>query len=136
MKFKVLSIEHVAIAVEDLKGLSDLFGEILGISNTSKEEIEEQKVLTDIYDTGLGKVELLKATSANSPISNFLNTRGTGFHHIAFRVDNLSIALSELSDSGIELIDKVPRVGAEGMLIGFIHPKSTNGVLVELCQKP
>ena len=136
MNFKILGIEHVAIAVSSLKEPSKVFGEILGIDNTSTEEVVDQKVITDIFDTGKGKVELLEATSDDSPISNFLEKRGNGVHHIAFLVDNLEIALKDLAESGIDLIDKSPRIGAEGMLIAFLHPKSTGGVLVELCQKP
>ena len=136
MNFKILGIEHVAIAVSSLKEPSKVFGEILGLDNTSKEEVVDQKVVTDIFDTGRGKVELLEATSDDSPISNFLEKRGNGVHHIAFLVDDLEIALKDLAESGIDLIDKSPRIGAEGMLIAFLHPKSTGGVLVELCQKP
>ena len=136
MNFKILGIEHVAIAVSSLKEPSNVFGDILGIDNTSTEEVVDQKVVTDIFDTGRGKVELLEATSEDSPISNFLEKRGNGVHHIAFLVDNLEIALKDLAESGIDLIDKSPRIGAEGMLIAFLHPKSTCGVLVELCQKP
>ena len=136
MNFKILGIEHVAIAVSSLKEPSKVFGEILGIDNTSTEEVVDQKVVTDIFDTGKGKVELLEATSDDSPISNFLEKRGNGVHHIAFLVDDLEIALKDLAESGIDLIDKSPRIGAEGMLIAFLHPKSTGGVLVELCQKP
>ena len=136
MNFKILGIEHVAIAVSSLKEPSKVFGDILGIDNTSTEEVVDQKVVTDIFDTGRGKVELLEATSDDSPISNFLEKRGNGVHHIAFLVDNLEIALKDLAESGIDLIDKSPRIGAEGMLIAFLHPKSTCGVLVELCQKP
>ena len=136
MNFKILGIEHVAIAVSSLKEPSKIFGDILGIDNTSTEEVVDQKVVTDIFDTGRGKVELLEATSEDSPISNFLEKRGNGVHHIAFLVDDLEIALKDLAESGIDLIDKSPRVGAEGMLIAFLHPKSTGGVLVELCQKP
>ncbi len=136
MNFKILGIEHVAIAVSSLKEPSKVFGDILGIDNTSTEEVVDQKVVTDIFDTGRGKVELLEATSDDSPISNFLEKRGNGVHHIAFLVDDLEIALKDLAESGIDLIDKSPRIGAEGMLIAFLHPKSTGGVLVELCQKP
>ena len=136
MNFKILGIEHVAIAVSSLKEPSKVFGDILGIDNTSTEEVVDQKVVTDIFDTGRGKVELLEATSEDSPISNFLEKRGNGVHHIAFLVDDLEIALKDLTESGIDLIDKSPRIGAEGMLIAFLHPKSTGGVLVELCQKP
>tara|TARA_B100001287_G_scaffold241803_1_gene216930 strand:- start:49 stop:459 length:411 start_codon:yes stop_codon:yes gene_type:complete len=136
MNFKILGIEHVAIAVSSLKEPSKVFGDILGIDNTSTEEVIDQKVVTDIFDTGRGKVELLEATSDDSPISNFLEKRGNGLHHIAFLVDDLEIALKDLAESGIDLIDRSPRIGAEGMLIAFLHPKSTGGVLVELCQKP
>ena len=136
MNFKILGIEHVAIAVSSLKEPSKVFGDILGIDNTSTEEVVDQKVVTDIFDTGRGKVALLEATSDDSPISNFLEKRGNGVHHIAFLVDDLEIALKDLGESGIDLIDKSPRIGAEGMLIAFLHPKSTGGVLVELCQKP
>ena len=136
MNFKILGIEHVAIAVNDLEKPSDLFGDLLGINHTSTEEIHDQKVITDIFDTGSGKVELLKATSDDSPITKFLEKRGPGVHHVAFRVDNLALALEELSEAGVTLIDTEPRIGAEGMLIAFLHPKSTSGVLVELCQKP
>ena len=136
MNFKILGIEHVAIAVNDLEHPADLFGNLLGINRTSTEEIHDQKVITDIFDTGSGKVELLKATSEDSPITKFLEKRGPGVHHVAFRVDNLALALEELSEAGVTLIDTEPRIGAEGMLIAFLHPKSTSGVLVELCQKP
>ena len=136
MNFKILGIEHVAVAVDDAKEPADVFGNLLGIKNTSTEEIADQKVITDIFDTGAGKIELLKATSEDSPISKFLEKRGRGVHHIAFLVDDLSLALDELLDAGVQLIDRAPRVGAEGMLIAFLHPSSTSGVLVELCQKP
>ena len=136
MKFKILSIEHIAIAVKNLKEPSNFFGQILGINNTSRETIEDQGVITDIFDTGKGKIELLESISQNSPITRFLSSRGEGVHHIAFRVDNLELALKELSEMGIKLIDDTPRIGAEGMLIAFLHPKSTSGVLVELCQNP
>ena len=136
MNFKILGIEHVAIAVNDLEHPADLFGNLLGINRTSTEEIHDQKVITDIFDTGSGKVELLKATSDDSPITKFLEKRGPGVHHVAFRVDNLALALEELSEAGVTLVDTEPRIGAEGMLIAFLHPKSTSGVLVELCQKP
>ena len=136
MKFKVLGIEHIAVAVNDMDNPSNFFGNLLGINNTSKEEVEDQKVITDIYDTGSGKIELLKAIAEDSPITKFLSKRGQGVHHVAFLVDDLQLALAELAEAGVELIDSKPRVGAEEMLIAFLHPKSTSGVLVELCQKP
>ena len=136
MNFKILGIEHIAIAVNDLNSPADLFGNLLGIEHTSTEEVEDQKVITDIFDTGSGKVELLEATSDDSSITKFINKRGQGIHHVAFLVDDLELAIEELSNAGVKLVDSSPRVGAEGMLIAFLHPHSTFGVLVELCQKP
>jgi methylmalonyl-CoA/ethylmalonyl-CoA epimerase len=109
---------------------------LLGIEHTSSEKITDQKVNTHIFDTTQGKIELLDALSDNSPISKFLENRGEGIHHIAFKVDKLQSALDYLKSNDIQLIDEYPRVGAEGLLIAFLHPKSTHGVLVELCQSP
>jgi len=136
LPFKVLGIEHIALAVKDVETPSNLFGSLLGIEHTSSEKITDQKVNTHIFDTTQGKIELLDALSGDSPISQFLENRGEGIHHIAFKVDKLQPALDYLKSNGIQLIDKSPRVGAEGLLIAFLHPKSTHGVLVELCQSP
>ena len=136
LPFKVLGIEHVALAVKDVDTPSNLFGSLLGIEHTSSEEITDQKVNTHIFDTTEGKIELLDALSDDSPISKFLENRGEGIHHIAFKVDKLQPALDYLKNNDIQLIDESPRVGAEGLLIAFLHPKSTHGVLVELCQSP
>ena len=136
LPFKVLCIEHVALAVKDVDAPSNLFGSLLGIEHTSSEEIADQKVNTHIFDTTEGKIELLDAVSNNSPISKFLENRGEGIHHIAFKVDKLQPALDYLKNNGITLIDETPRIGAEGLLIAFLHPKSTYGVLIELCQQP
>ena len=136
LPFKVLGIEHVALAVKDVDTPSNLFGSLLGIEHTSSEEITDQKVNTHIFDTTEGKIELLDAVSDDSPISKFLENRGEGIHHIAFKVDKLQSALDYLKNNGIMLIDDAPKIGAEGLLIAFLHPKSTHGVLVELCQSP
>ena len=136
LPFKVLCIEHVALAVKDVDAPSNLFGSLLGIEHTSSEEITDQKVNTHIFDTTEGKIELLDALSDDSPISKFLENRGEGIHHIAFKVDKLQPALDYLKNNGIKLIDEIPKIGAEGLLIAFLHPKSTHGVLVELCQSP
>ncbi|MFC1620648.1 methylmalonyl-CoA epimerase [Candidatus Neomarinimicrobiota bacterium] len=133
---KILGIEHVAVAVEDLDEPARIFHQILGIGDRKTEEVLDQQVITDILDTGGGKVEFLKPTAADSPISKFLRKRGPGLHHIAFLVDDLPAWLEHLREQGVELIDKEPRTGAEGYLIAFLHPRSTAGVLVELCQKP
>ena len=136
LPFKVLGVEHVALAVKDVDTPSNLFGSLLGIEHTSSEEITDQKVNTHIFDTTEGKIELLDALSDDSPISKFLENRGEGIHHIAFKVDKLQPALDYLKNNGIKLIDETPRIGVEGLLIAFLHPKSTHGVLVELCQSP
>ena len=133
--FKILSIEHVGIAVDDLNGISDVFGDLLGLELRSREKIDDQKVITDIYETGSGKLEFLKATSKDSPIARFIDKKSSGIHHIALIVDHLQPALDYLKDQGVRLIDEKPRIGAEGLSIAFIHPKSTGGILVELCEK-
>ena len=133
--FKILGIEHVGIAVENLDDLSVIFSNILGLEFSGSEEVVEQQVITDIYQTGDGKLEFLKATDSKSPIARFIDKKGSGIHHIALLVDHLQPALDYLKDQGINLIDEKPRIGAEGLSIAFIHPKSSGGILVELCEK-
>jgi len=135
LPFKILGIEHIGIAVNDLNGISDVFGDLLGLELRSREKIDDQQVITDIYHAGKDKVEFLKATSSDSPIAKFLGKRPEGMHHIALIVDNIQLALNYLNQNDVQLIDKRPRIGAEGLQIAFIHPKSTGGVLVELCEK-
>ena len=132
--FKILGIEHVGIAVEDLSGISNIFSDILGLEFAGSEEVKDQKVITDIYETGRGKLEFLQATDENSPIARFVDKKGSGMHHIALLVDNLQGALDYLKGRGIRLIDAIPRIGAEGYNIAFLHPKSTGGILIELCE--
>ena len=133
--FKILGIEHIGIAANDLNGISDIFGDLLGLKLRSREKIDDQQVITDIYKTGSGKLEFLKATGPDSPIAKFIEKKGTGMHHIALKVDNLQVALDYLKEQGIQLIDTSPHIGAEGFKIAFLHPKSTGGVLIELCEK-
>ena len=135
LPFKIIGIEHVGIAVKDLNSISETFGDLLGLDLHRREKIEDQQVITDIYHAGKDKLEFLKATSPDSPIAKFLEKRAEGVHHIALVVDNLQSALDYLNDQGAQLIDQSPRIGAEGLNIAFIHPKSTGGVLVELCEK-
>ena len=133
--FKILGIEHVGIAVDDLNRISDIFGDLLGLELCSREKIDDQQVITDIYKTGSGKLEFLKATDENSPISRFIDKKGGGIHHIALIVDDIDVALNFLKGKNINLVDSKPKIGAEGYKIAFIHPDSTGGILIELCQK-
>ena len=135
LPFKIIGIEHVGIAVKDLNSISEIFGDLLGLDLRRREKVADQQVITDIYHAGKGKLEFLKATSPNSPIAKFLEKRPEGMHHIALTVDNLQTALDYLLKQGIQLIDIKPRIGAEGLKIAFLHPKTTGGILIELCEK-
>ena len=119
--FKILGIEHVGIAVDDLNSIANVFGDLLGLELSSREKIDDQKVITDIYKTGSSKLEFVKATDDNSPISRFIEKKGCGMHHIALVVDHLQPALDYLVNQGIHLIDTVPKIGAEGYKVAFIH---------------
>ena len=132
--FNILGIEHVGIAVENLDGISTIFSDILGMEFTDSEEVKDQRVITDIYKIGNTKLEFLKATTPDSPIARFIDKKGDGIHHIALIVDDLKSALDYLSKQGVQLIDTEPKIGAEGLSIAFIHPKSTGRVLIELCE--
>jgi methylmalonyl-CoA/ethylmalonyl-CoA epimerase len=133
---KILGIEHIGIAVENLEKISPFWKLLLNNNAPISEKINEQKVITEIFDTGQGKIELLEATSHDSAIGKFIGKRGQGIHHICLHVDDIKLAIEELMEAGVELIDKTPRIGAEGYLISFIHPRSTGGVLLELAEKP
>ena len=135
LPFKILGIEHVGIAVKDLNSISEIFGELLGLDLHRREKVDDQQVITDIYHAGKDKLEFLKATSPDSPIAKFLGKRPEGMHHIALIVDDIQLALNYLNENDVQLIDSSPRKGAEGLQVAFIHPKSTGGVLVELCEK-
>ena len=133
--FKILSIEHVGVAIENMDGISSIFSDILGLKFSGSNEVTDQQVITDIYQVDNSKLEFLKATSKDSPIARFIDKKGSGMHHIAPLVDHLQPALDYLKEQGIRLIDEKPRIGAEGLSIAFLHPKSTGGILVELCEK-
>ena len=133
--FKILGIEHVGVAVESMEDISSIFSDVLGLEFSGSEEVADQQVITDIYQIDNSKLEFLEATSKDSPIARFIDKKGTGMHHIAFLVDHLQPALDYLKNQGVHLIDEKPRIGAEGLSIAFLHPKSTNGILVELCEK-
>ena len=133
---KILGIEHIGIAVDDLNETSSFWGNILDILHTHTEVVESEQVKTTIFDTGKGKVELLSPSSSNSVIEKFIKNKGTGVHHVCLEVDCINQAINRLKENNIVLINDKPKIGAEGYKIVFIHPKSTGGVLVELAEKP
>lgn len=132
---KVKKIEHIGIAVNSLGNAIPFYENLLGTKCYAIEEVVDQKVKTAFFQVGETKIELLESTDPEGPIGKFIENKGEGFHHIAYAVENLNESLNELSEN-IRLIDKEGRKGAEGMQIGFLHPKSTGGVLTELCEKP
>ena len=136
--FKVSGVDHIGIAVGDLKEVGSFWGDMLGLPNNGEETVEEQKVTTGFFPTPNGsEIELLAATSDDSPIAKFIEKNGGrgGIQHIALRVDNLEAALADLKEKGVRLIDEKPRKGAGGAKIAFVHPKASHGVLLELCQR-
>jgi methylmalonyl-CoA/ethylmalonyl-CoA epimerase len=132
---KVLKIDHLGIAVNSIEEAKKLFHDILGLKFEGTETVQEQKVTTAFFPVGDSEVELLESTVPDGPIAKYLEKRGEGIQHIAFRVDNLEEALTELKEKGIRLIDEKPRKGAGGAKIAFLHPKSTHGVLIELSER-
>ena len=128
-------IDHIGIAVKNLDEAIAFYEGILGLTVTEIEEVPEQKVRVAFLPTGDSEVELLESTSPDGPISRFIEKNGEGVQHIAFRVDNLEKKLEELKSKGIRLIDEKPRRGAGGALIAFLHPKSTFGTLIEICER-
>jgi len=129
-------IEHLGIAVNSLEEAIPFYEKILGTPCYSIEEVPEQKVRTAFFMIGQTKIELLESTDPEGPIGKFLENKGQGVHHVAFAVEGLQATLEETEANGIRLIDKTPRKGAEGLNIAFLHPKSTFGVLMELCENP
>ena len=132
---KVLKIDHLGIAVNSIEEAKKLFHDILGLKFEGTETVQEQKVTTAFFPVGDSEVELLESTAPDGPIAKYLEKRGEGIQHIAFRVENLEEALGELKEKGIRLIDEKPRKGAGGAKIAFLHPKSTHGVLIELSER-
>ncbi len=129
-------IEHIGIAVKNLEQAIAYYKDILGLSCYNIEEVPDQKVKTAFFMVGQTKIELLESTAEDGPIAKFIEKKGEGIHHLAFAVSGLSAILPEIEAKGIQLIDKQPRAGAEGLQIAFVHPKSTFGVLTEFCEKP
>jgi len=127
-------IDHIGIAVTDLKAASEAFATVLGMQPGEPQEVPEQKVRVVFFDVGGVHVELLEPTSPDSTIAAFLEKRGQGLHHVAYRVNDIEGEITRLTDAGLRMIDATPRCGAHGTKIAFLHPKSSGGVLTEICE--
>ena len=132
---KALKLDHVGIAVESIEESLKLYSGLFGIDLAGTELVADQKVKTAFLPIGGTELELLESTDPEGPIGKFIANKGQGLQHLAFRVDDIEAALAELKAAGIRLIDETPRYGAGGARIAFLHPKSTNGVLIELCER-
>ncbi len=128
-------IEHIGIAVTDLEKSESLFAALLGIEPYKREEVQSESVITSFFLNGPNKIELLKSTDNSSAIQKFIDKKGEGIHHIAFAVDDILCEMERLKEAGFTLLNEVPKRGADNKLVCFIHPKSANGVLIELCQE-
>lgn len=128
-------VEHIGIAVSDLSNANQLFEQLFNQKVYKTERVEEEGVSTSFFKVGQTKIELLEATNPDSPIAKFIQKRGEGIHHIAFEVEDIEQEMNRLKDAGFELIHHEPKKGADNKRICFLHPKSTNGVLIELCQE-
>ena len=133
---KPTHIEHIGIAVKSLDEAIPFYENVFGFKCYAVEEVAEQKVKTAFFMVGQTKIELLESTDPEGPIGKFIEKKGEGIHHLAFAVENLQEGLNETAEKGVKLIDQSPRKGAEGLNIAFLHPKSTFGVLTELCEHP
>lgn len=130
-----MKLEHIGIAVKSLGFSDELFAKLLGKESYKKETVEREGVVTSFYETGESKIELLEASNPESPISKFIDKKGEGIHHLAFGVENILEEVERLKKEGFQFISEEPKEGADNKLVVFLHPKSTNGVLVELCQE-
>lgn len=128
-------IEHIGIAVKDIKSSNKLFEKLFGDSHYKIEEVMSENVKTSFFRAGINKIELLEATSKDSAIAKFIEKRGEGIHHIAFEVENIESEITRLKQEGFMILNHRPKKGADNKLVVFLHPKSTNGVLIELCQE-
>ena len=131
----IIRVEHIGIAIKEMGKANQLFESLLGIKNYKMEEVKSESVTTSFFKTGETKIELLEANDETSPISKFIAKKGEGIHHIAFETDDIIAEMNRLKSLGFELLSDVPKKGADNKLICFLHPRSTNGVLVELCQE-
>ncbi|HZG01169.1 MAG TPA: methylmalonyl-CoA epimerase [Chitinophagales bacterium] len=133
MNFK--RIEHLGIAVKDLKASNELFEKLLSVAPYKEEAVESEKVITSFFKTGENKIELVATTSDDGPIGKFLAAKGEGIHHVAFEVDDIAAEMKRLRGAGFKLLNDEPKRGADNKLVCFVHPKTAGGVLVELCQE-
>ena len=131
----IKEIDHIGIAVNDLKEAMSIYTDILGLESKGMEVIEEQKIIHATFLVGSVKIELVQPTHPDGPVGKFIEKRGEGMHHIAFRVENIDESLRELNAKGVKLIDEKARIGADGAKIAFIHPKDMKGVLIELVER-
>lgn len=131
----VNKIEHIGIAVKNIEDAAILFEKLLGVPSYKTETVETESVVTSFFQAGTNKIELLMATNPESPIAKFLEKKGEGIHHIAFDVDDIDAEINRLKSEGFVLINENPKPGADNKMVVFLHPKSTNGVLIELCQE-
>lgn len=127
-------IEHIGIAVKDLNKSNILFAKLLGVEHFKTEEVEGENVSTSFFQVGQTKIELVQATDPASPIAKYLDRKSEGVHHIAFDVEDILLEVERLKGEGFEILNETPKLGADNKLVVFLHPRSTNGVLVELCQ--
>lgn len=128
-------IEHIGIAVSNIKNSNELFSKLFGSTAYKSEVVESEGVTTSFFQIGENKIELLEATNPDSPIAKFIAKKGEGVHHIAFEVEDIHVEMKRLQAEGFTLINAEPKRGADNKLVCFLHPKSTNGVLIELCQE-
>lgn len=128
-------IEHIGIAVNNLEASNELFEKLFGNPPYKQESVESEGVNTSFFMNGPNKIELLEATNPNSPIAKFLEKKGEGIHHIAFDVENITAEIERLKAEGFIVLNEIPKKGADNKLVAFLHPKGTNGVLIELCQE-
>lgn len=131
----VEKIEHIGIAVKNIKEANKVYEELLGLSPYKMESVESEGVNTSFFQTGESKIELLEATKPESAIAKFIEKKGEGIHHIAFAVKDIKAEMTRLSNEGFTILNEEPKMGADNKLVCFIHPKNTKGVLVELCQE-
>lgn len=131
----MLKIEHIGIAVKNIEQSNELFGKLFGASHYKTEEVASESVKTSFFKIGESKIELLEATNDTSPIAKFIEKKGEGIHHIAYDVTDILFEMNRLKNEGFILLNETPKKGADNKLVCFLHPKSTNGVLVELCQE-